>query len=120
MSEPAPDDRDRSAVGATRRCAPIRTGRRGAGAAPGDGPALEEVVDGRSGSIRVRGRLTPQGADMLRGTVTALRRSGHRHVLLDLRDLLEADAGAMANLRTLEDVITADGGRLTILDVTHG
>lgn len=120
MSEPVPDDRDRSAVGPTRRCAPIRTGRRGAGAAPGDDSAFEEIVDGRFGSIRVRGRLTPQGADMLRGTVTALRRSGHRHVLLDLRDLLEADAEAMANLRTFEEAITADGGRLTILDAAHG
>jgi hypothetical protein len=53
---------------------------------------------------------------MLGGTVDALRRSGHRHVVLDLRGLHAAEDAAVATIHVLSDRIAAEGGRCTLLD----
>jgi anti-anti-sigma regulatory factor len=68
--------------------------------------ALTEVVDGRTGSVRVSGHLTAQGADLIRGTVASLHRQGHADVLLDLADLQGADD---AGVRVLRSTIAAGG-----------
>ncbi len=79
------------------------------------GTAMTEVVDPRRGSVRASGDLTPQGVDLLRGTVECLRRSGHSVVLLDLGDVHTADAAAMDDLRALARAVAADGGELLLL-----
>lgn len=73
-----------------------------------DSPAaLTEVIDGRTGSVRVSGHLTAQGADLIRGTVASLHRLGHADVLIDLAGLQGADD---AGLRVLRSTIAAEGG----------
>ena len=78
-------------------------------------PSFSQVVDGRRGCVRVAGDLTRRTADQLRGTVEALRRSGHRRILVELRDVCAADELGLQALRTLRAVVDADGGRLTLL-----
>ena len=68
--------------------------------------ALTEVVDGRTGSVRVTGHLTAQGADLITGTVASLHRLGHADVLVDLAGLQGADD---AGVRVLRSAIAADG-----------
>ena len=77
-------------------------------------PDLSEVVDVRTGLIRARGRLTEQGADLLRGTADSLRGTGHRRVVLDLRDVGEADTAGLVILDRLEASFRADGDLLLI------
>ena len=77
-------------------------------------PDLSEVVDVRTGLIRARGRLTEQGADLLRGTADSLRGTGHTRVVLDLRDVREADTAGLAILDRLEASFRADGDLLLI------
>jgi anti-anti-sigma regulatory factor len=77
-------------------------------------PDLSEVVDVRTGLIRARGRLTEQGADLLRGTADSLRGTGHSRVVLDLRDVREADSAGLAILSGLEASFRADGDLLLI------
>ena len=75
---------------------------------------LTEIVDARIGSVRVSGHLTVQGADLLRGTVEQLHRSGHACVLLDLRGVQAADD---AGLHVLDDTarsLAAEGGELLV------
>lgn len=79
---------------------------------------LTEVVDGRTGTIRARGRLTGAGADLLRGSVTALRDLGHRRVVLDLRDLETIDADGLRDLHLLQQEVRAAGGEVVLLDLT--
>jgi anti-anti-sigma regulatory factor len=67
------------------------------------GPALTETIDALAGRVRVGGHLTPQGVDLLRGTVANLHRLGHRHVVLDLAGVHTVDDGALDLLRTLPD-----------------
>jgi anti-anti-sigma regulatory factor len=83
------------------------------------GPTLSEVVDGRRGRVTVSGHLTPQGADLLRGTVEGLRRLGHSTVVLDLKGVRVADP---AGLHVLSDLCTSmadSGNRLLLQDVPH-
>ena len=75
---------------------------------------LSEVVDPRAGLIRARGRLTAQGADLLRGTATQLRATGHTRVVLDLREVSEVDGAGLAILDRLHSAFSADGGQLLI------
>jgi anti-anti-sigma regulatory factor len=77
--------------------------------------AMSEVVDPRRGSVRVSGDLTVQGADLLRGTVESLRRSGHDVVLLDLGGVRTADSAGLRELHALERAVAADGGELLVL-----
>jgi hypothetical protein len=76
---------------------------------------LTEWVDGRTGTVRASGLLTPQGADLLRGTLLNLARQGHRTLLLDLADV-EAPAGTgVPIVRDLRASIAACGGRLQLV-----
>ena len=74
-----------------------------------------EHVDSRAGSIRARGRLTVQGADLLSGAVLALHRGGHRRVLLDLAGIQDADAAGLVMLRHLQTTVAAEGRTLVVL-----
>jgi anti-anti-sigma regulatory factor len=69
-----------------------------------------------TGSVRVSGHLTVQGADLLRGTVESLHRSGHVRVLLDLRDVQGADDAGLRVLRTIGRNSAATGGELVVRD----
>jgi anti-anti-sigma regulatory factor len=75
---------------------------------------LTEVVDARIGTVRASGYLTVQGADLLRGTVEHLHRSGHARVLLDLRDVQAADDAGLHVLRDTARALAADGGELMV------
>jgi anti-anti-sigma regulatory factor len=75
---------------------------------------LTEVVDARVGTVRASGHLTAQGADLLRGTVEQLHRSGHARVLLDLRDVQVADDAGLHVLRDAARALAADGGLLLV------
>jgi len=81
-----------------------------------NGSSFTEIVDGRTGSIRARGHLTRQAADMLRGTVDALRRSGHTRIVLDLGGVQAVDDAGLHAVRSLQDRTHAAGGHLTVLD----
>ena len=75
---------------------------------------LSEIVDIRAGLIRARGRLTAQGADLLRGTATQLRATGHTRVVLDLGEISEVDGAGLAILDRLHSSFSAGGGQLLI------
>jgi anti-anti-sigma regulatory factor len=77
---------------------------------------LSETVDRSTGSIRASGRLTLLGADLLRGTAESLHGSGHVRVVLDLRDVRDADEDGLEVLRGLGEELAARGGEL----VVHG
>jgi anti-anti-sigma regulatory factor len=79
---------------------------------PDGATAMTEVVNPSTGSVRVSGHLTVQGADLLRGTVECLHRSGHDCVILDLQDVQTADEAGLYLLRTLRQELAADGGEL--------
>ncbi|CCG03834.1 STAS domain-containing protein [Blastococcus saxobsidens] len=91
-------------------------------AAPGglppvdDQAAFTERIDGRLGAIHAQGHLTVRAADMVRGTVEALRRSGHDTVVVDLQEVSAADEDGLHALRSLELSIRDDGGRLTLVN----
>jgi anti-anti-sigma regulatory factor len=88
----------------------------GSGAAhPGE---LIEVVDGRTGVIRARGRLTGAGADLLRGSAQALQGLGHRRVVVDLRGVDTLDAEGLRELLALQQEIRATGSDLVLVDLT--
>jgi len=77
---------------------------------------LTETVDRQAGSIRASGYLTELGADLLRGTAESLHGSGHLRVVLDLRDVRDADDAGLEVLRGLGEDLAARGGEL----VVHG
>lgn len=81
-----------------------------------DQAAFTERIDGRLGAIHAQGHLDVRAADMVRGTVEALRRSGHDAVVVDLRGLSAADADGLHALHSLQDSIRDDGGRLTLVN----
>jgi anti-anti-sigma regulatory factor len=81
------------------------------------GPALSEVVDGVAGKVTVTGQLTPQGADLLRGTVEGLRRLGHSTVVVDLAALEVDGAGEVHALSDLTASMAATGTRLLLQHV---
>jgi len=76
---------------------------------------LTEVVDMRRGSSQVSGRLTVQGADLLRGTVESLQRDGHSTVVLDLAGLRAADEAGVQVLRNVRQPHAADGAELFVV-----
>lgn len=82
--------------------------------APG-GASFTETVDGRRGAISARGHLTTRAADMVRGTVEVLRRSGHVSVVVDLTGVRRVDDDGLRALHALADGIREGGGRLTLV-----
>lgn len=80
-------------------------------------PALTEVVDARAGAVRASGHLTVQGADLLRGAIESLHRSGHARVVLDLRDVRTADDAGLHVLRDVAGSLAARGGVLVVRDL---
>lgn len=74
-----------------------------------------EVVDQRAGAIRAGGRLTEQGADLLRGAVLVLHRRGHDRVTLDLGGVQAVDAAGLRALRSLQAAVTAEGRELVVV-----
>lgn len=101
---------------------PWHLGPRSPGAASGglppmdDRAAFTERIDGRLGAIHAQGHLTVRAADMVCGTVEALRRSGHDAVVVDLREVSEADDDGLRALHSLEVSIRDDGGHLTLVN----
>jgi len=81
------------------------------------GPALSEVVDGVAGKVTVTGQLTPQGADLLRGTVEGLRRLGHSTVVVDLAALEVDGAVGVDALHDLTTSLATAGTRLLLQHV---
>jgi anti-anti-sigma regulatory factor len=81
---------------------------------PHRGAQLTEMVDGRSGQVRASGHLTPQGADLLRGTVEGLVRLGHSTVVLDLTGVQAADDAGLNVISTLRTSMAASGDRLLV------
>jgi len=75
-------------------------------------PALTEAIDPVAGRVRVSGTLTPQGVDLLRGTVENLCRLGHSRVVLDLAGLQDADEDALRVLRELP----GSSGRIVLVN----
>jgi anti-anti-sigma factor len=75
---------------------------------------LTEVINTRIGTVRASGHLTVQGADLLRGMVEQLHRSGHARVLLDLQDVQAADAAGLHVLRDTARSLAAVGGELLV------
>jgi anti-anti-sigma regulatory factor len=74
-----------------------------------------ELVDQRRGSVRATGRLTPQAADLLRGTVLALHGDGHPRVVIDLGGVDAADEAALATLEAARTAVARDGGTLLVV-----
>jgi anti-anti-sigma regulatory factor len=75
-----------------------------------------ETVDQRRGSVRARGHLTAQAADLLRGTVMALHGGGHPRVVVDLAGVDEADDAGLATLEAARTAVAADGGSLLLVN----
>ncbi|TFV64022.1 UNVERIFIED_ORG: STAS domain-containing protein [Bacillus sp. AZ43] len=75
---------------------------------------LTETVDSATGSIRASGSLTRLGADLLRGTAQSLHGKGHARVVLDLRDVRDADDAGLDVLRGLGEELAATGGELVV------
>jgi anti-anti-sigma regulatory factor len=81
----------------------------------GGSPPFAEVVDCTRAVIRARGCLTVQSADLLRGTVEALRRSRHDRITLDLTALAVADQDALDLLQDLAAELAGRDVRLVLL-----
>jgi anti-anti-sigma regulatory factor len=67
-----------------------------------------EVVDHGSGTVRAGGRLTEQGADLLRGLALALQERGHARVVLDLAGVQAVDDAGLRELRSVQESMTAE------------
>jgi anti-anti-sigma regulatory factor len=78
-------------------------------------PAFTEAIDWAHASIRASGRLTVQGADLIRGAAEVLRRSGHRRITVDLHEVALVDTDALGLLRVLADDLAAQHGWLVVL-----
>lgn len=92
----------------------MRAAEESSGSEAGGGTYLEVVDQGR-GSLRAGGHLTAQGADLLRGTVLALRGRGHERVTVNLQGVHAADDAGLRVLRTLQESVTAHGGELVLV-----
>ena len=66
------------------------------------------------GTVHVSGHFTVQGADLLRGTVESLHRSGHDRVFLDLQGVQVADDAGLHVLHDLGRELRASGGELLL------
>ena len=93
----------------------IDTSSTGSPAGPETRPFFSQVVDARSGCIRLRGDLTHRTAAEVRGTVEALRCGGLVSVVVDLRGLRSSDDTGLACVEALRTSVEADGGGLRVL-----
>lgn len=73
-----------------------------------------EVVVSRVGAVRVNGYLTSQGADLVRGTVETLRRTGSPIVVVDLAGVRAADDAGLDALRRFRENLSGQGTRLLL------
>ena len=73
-----------------------------------------DVVVRPDGIVAASGYLTPQGADLVRGTADSLRGSGHSRVVVDLSDVRSADDAGLDILHQLRRDFAADGGELIV------
>jgi anti-anti-sigma regulatory factor len=81
-------------------------------------PATEdfrEAIDWKTGTISAQGRLTKQGADLIRGAALSLHRFGHARVTVDLHRVRFADAEGLAALRRLTHRLRARSWELVVL-----
>ena len=85
----------------------------GAGTSP-DRTQRTEVVVPRVAAIRVSGHLTRQGADLVRGTVESMQRTGSPCVVVDLAGVRAADGAGLDALRTLRTTLSGRGTRLLL------
>ena len=81
---------------------------------PDSSRSLTETVNLTTGSIHASGHLTRLGADLLSGTADSLRGSGHTRVVLDLRDVRDADDAGLDLLRELRTAFADAGDELLI------
>ena len=72
------------------------------------------TIDQARGAIRTRGRLDSSGADLLYGTVVALRRRGHRQVKLLVPPAALEDAEGRRLLAGLARQASSNGVLLTV------
>jgi len=77
-------------------------------------PTFTATVDQSSGAIRARGHVDGPAADLLGGTIVALQRQGHRHIVVRMRPMATADAEARELLAALTERLAADGTRLVV------
>ena len=84
------------------------------------GPSFTEANDRRNGCIRASGRLDTRAADMVSGTVAALRAGGWTRIVLDLGGVQAADDAGLHAVRSLEAEVAAAGGRMTLLNWPGG
>ena len=94
---------------------PGRPGSPAGGSLLDDAQTFTARIDGRTGAVRAQGHLTARAADMVRGTVEALQRSGHGNVVVDLREVSAVEADGLRVLDSLERSMQQEGGRLTLL-----
>ncbi|MGX5654570.1 STAS domain-containing protein [Geodermatophilus nigrescens] len=85
-----------------------------AGSPSPDRSSRTEVVVSRVGAIRVSGHLTAQGADLVRGTVESVRRTGSPCVVVDLAGVRAVDGAGLDALQTLRDTLSGRGTRLLL------
>ena len=79
-------------------------------------PLFTARLDPARGIVRISGRLDPLSADLLRGTLRALHRDGHRRITVDIGDPGTQDPAARALLATLVTELSEAGVRLTVDD----
>jgi anti-anti-sigma regulatory factor len=77
-------------------------------------PLYTASVNRAGGTITVGGHLDRVGADLLGGTVGALRRLGHRRIHVLLRPGATVDADGRGVLTALVQRMSADGVELTV------
>ncbi|WP_147332064.1 STAS domain-containing protein [Geodermatophilus marinus] len=75
-----------------------------------------ETVDVHRAVIRVHGRVDRAGADLLRGTIRALQRQGHRSVTLVLPEATDVTQDASAVLAGVADELADGHAQLIITD----
>jgi anti-anti-sigma regulatory factor len=76
---------------------------------------FREAIDWATGTISAQGRLTEQGADLIRRAALSLRRLGHQRITVDLQRVRLADADGLAALRRLTHRLSARSWELVVL-----
>jgi anti-anti-sigma regulatory factor len=81
----------------------------------GSAGGFRESIDWQTGTISAKGRLTVQGADLIRGAALSLHRSGHARITVDLQGLRFEDAEGRTALRRLTERLRARSWELVVL-----